>query len=126
MPADSLRKAMTPEPFSTSRTSNWVARNGGLPPYVQHIAHDLMEKRGKDEQTAIRMAIGIVKRWARGGGNVDAGTKAAASLAVSQWMAMRGRAAATRAGAPVREADLLVLEAVGWAIDALEARPWPR
>lgn len=32
--ADSLAKASTPEPFSRSRTSNWVARGGGLPPYI--------------------------------------------------------------------------------------------
>lgn len=30
----SLAKASTPEPFSASRTSNWVARVGGLPPYI--------------------------------------------------------------------------------------------
>jgi hypothetical protein len=89
---DSLIKASTPEPFSHSKTSNWVARGGGLPAYVQHIAHDLMEKRGKSESQAIQMAIGIVKRWARGGGNVDANTRAAAAKAVAEWEALKAKA----------------------------------
>ncbi len=83
--ADSLAKASTPEPFSTSTTSNWVARSGGLPPYVQHVAHDLIDKRGMDESAAIGMAVGIIKRWARGGGKVDATTRAAAEKALGEW-----------------------------------------
>jgi peptidoglycan hydrolase-like protein with peptidoglycan-binding domain len=82
-------KASTPEPFSTSRTSNWVARRGGLPPYVQHIAHDLMEdpKHPRTESEAIRLAIGIVENppdsW-------DATAKAAAKKAAGEWKAKRG------------------------------------
>jgi peptidoglycan hydrolase-like protein with peptidoglycan-binding domain len=88
--ADSMAKASSPEPFSKSKTSNWVAKRGGLPAYVQHIAHDLMEKRGKSESNAIQMAIGIVKRWCRGGGKVDANTKAAACKAAAEWEKMKG------------------------------------
>lgn len=80
------------EPFSTSKTSNWVARAGGLPHYIQHIAHDLMEKRGMPESKAIAMAVGIVKRWARGGGNVKPDTRAAAAKAVAEWEAKRAKA----------------------------------
>jgi len=89
--ADSLLKASTPEPFSTSRTSNWVARRGGLPSYIQHIAHDLIEKRGMTESRAIATAIAIVKRWAAGAGNVDANTRAAATKAVMEWEALKAR-----------------------------------
>jgi hypothetical protein len=89
-----LEIKMTAEPFSASRTSNWVARAGGLPHYIQHIAHDLVEKRGLPESVAIAMAIGIVKRWARGGGNVTPKTRALAAEAVAQWEAMRARARA--------------------------------
>jgi hypothetical protein len=85
----------TPEPFSTSKTSNWVARAGGLPNYIQHIAHDLVEKRGKSESQAIQMAIGIVKRWCRGGGNVKPDTRAAACKAVAKWEAMKTKSHAT-------------------------------
>jgi murein L,D-transpeptidase YcbB/YkuD len=97
MAKDSLAKASTPEPFSSSRTSNWVARGGGLPAYIQHIAHDLMEKRGKSESNAIQMAIGIVKNWASGKGNVDANTRAAAAKALAEWEKLK-------AGARVKEA----------------------
>lgn len=113
--ADSLRKASTPEPFSRSRTSNWVARAGGLPPYIQHIAHDLVEKRGKTVSNAIQMAIGIVKNWASGKGNVDANTRAAAAKAVAQWEAMKAKNRAKSVAEAVLEA---VLEAVWSEADA--------
>lgn len=57
-----------------------------------------MEKRGKSESNAIQMAIGIVKRWARGGGNVDSGTRAAAAKAVAEWEALRAKAHAKARG----------------------------
>lgn len=107
---DSLEKASTPKPFSTSKTSNWVARGGGLPPYIQHVAHALVDKRGKTESEAIRMAIGIVKNWAAGKGKVDANTKAAAAKAVAQWMKLRAKAAGKRAAKTAKsiaEAELI-------------------
>lgn len=92
--ADSMAKALTPEPFSTSKTSNWVARVGGLPPYIQHVAHDLVEK-GMPESHAIGMAVGIVKNWSHGhngkGGTVHADTVAAAKLAITQWEEKKAR-----------------------------------
>jgi len=85
--AGSLAKASTPEPFSTSKTSNWVARKGGLPPYVQHIAHDLVEKGGKTESEAIELAIGIVKNPPAAWG---AEAKAAAAKAAAEWENKKG------------------------------------
>ena len=43
------------QPFSASKTSNWVARAGGLPPYFQHVAHAL-QKKGLTESEAIHDA----------------------------------------------------------------------
>lgn len=109
--ADSLAKASTPEPFSASRTSNWVARGGGLPAYIQHIAHDLMEKRGKSEGNAIQMAIGIVKNWASGQGNVHPETRAAAAKAVAEWEKLKASAhakSAVKESAP-DELDLIAI-----------------
>lgn len=63
-----------------------------------------MEKRGKTESEAIQMAIGIVKRWARGGGNVDANTRAAAAKAVAQWEALKAKAHAKSAAKDVARA----------------------
>lgn len=92
--ADSMAKATSPKPFSKSKTSNWVARAGGLPPYVQHVAHALV-KDGKSESNAIQMAIGIIKNWAHGKGKVDSQTRAAATLALSQWTAMKAKSHAS-------------------------------
>jgi hypothetical protein len=104
---DSLVKANTPEPFSRSRTSNWVARTGGLPPYIQHVAHDLIEKRGKSESEAIQMAIGIVRNWASGQGKVDANTRAAAAKAVADFEAKRSAAKAGGAAKKLSESRRL-------------------
>ena len=94
---DSMRKASTPEPFSTSKTSNWVARGGGLPAYIQHIAHDIMEKGDKTESQAIAIAISQVKKWAAGVGDVDAGTRAAAQKALDEWEALKAKSKGKKA-----------------------------
>jgi HK97 family phage prohead protease len=92
--AEQLRRLETKvsaEPFSTSQTSNWVARAGGLPHYIQHVAHDLMQERGMSESQAIQMAIGICKRWAAGGANVSADTRAKAAAAIAEWEKMKAK-----------------------------------
>ncbi len=78
-------------PFSRSRSSNWVARSGGLPRYIRIVAHGL-QRKGKTESEAIRLAIGIVKNWASGQGHVSPKVRAAAVKAIAQWEAMRARA----------------------------------
>jgi hypothetical protein len=78
-------------PLSASHTSNWVARRGGLPPMVRAIARALM-RNGHSESGAISLAIGAVKRWARGGGKVHPSTRARAPT----------RAGAGRQGVRVR------------------------
>ena len=84
-------------PFSRSRTSNWVARQGGLPRYVRIVARGIM-KRGKTESEAIRLAIGVLKNWASGKGNVSAKVRAAAAKAIAEWNAMKGSAHARHVG----------------------------
>lgn len=65
-----------------------------LPGYVRELAREFM-KQGKSESQAIRMAIGVVKRWARGGGNVTAKTRAKAAAAVAQWEKAKSAARST-------------------------------
>lgn len=98
--ADSLVKASTPQPFSTSRTSNWIARLGGLPDYIQHVAHGILRSDPAGGVSgAIEKAIGVVKNWASGvGKHVDANTRAAAAKAVAEWEKLKGENAAKRAG----------------------------
>jgi len=94
----SLAKAHTPEPWSRSRTSNWVARAGGLPSYIQHVSHGIKRSNpALTESEAIERAIGVVRNWAEGKGNVDAETRAAARLAISQWEAMKAKTKAKSA-----------------------------
>ena len=80
--------SVTPSPFSTSKTSNWVARVGGLPAYIQNVAKGIM-KSGKAESSAIASAIAVCKRWASGGGNVSQEVQAAAAKAIAQWEAKK-------------------------------------
>lgn len=86
------------QPFSKSTNSNWVARAGGLPTYVQHVAHALMPPHGKitDESEAIGEAKGIVTNWAEGKGHVHPAIKAAAAKAVAEWQAKRAKTKAAK------------------------------
>jgi hypothetical protein len=76
-------------------TSNWVQKAGGLPEYICNIAKDIHEEKGKSIGNAIQIAVGVVKRWAKGVGNVDAKTRAKAAAAVAEWEAKRAKARAT-------------------------------
>jgi len=73
-----------------SPNENWVERGGGLPPYVRKIARGIM-KSGKSKNAAIAIAISRIKKWAAGGGDVDADTRAKASKALAQWEALKAR-----------------------------------
>jgi hypothetical protein len=93
--AGSMAKASSPEPVGTNDL--WWKPGFQLPDYIEHIANDLIGKRGKDEQTAVAMAVGIVKRWAAGspsGGmsKIKPSTVAAAQKALAEWEALKARA----------------------------------
>lgn len=92
---DSLVKASTPEPFSTSKTSNWVAKNGGLPDYIQHLAHGILRssKGKKTESEAIHIAIGLCENPPD---NWDENAKAAARKAHGEWEALKAKNAAKK------------------------------
>lgn len=64
--------------------SNWVEKAGGLPRYIRKIAEDLHAK-GHDVGKAIQLAVGIVRNWAEGKGNVSAKTRAKAAAALAEW-----------------------------------------
>lgn len=77
--------------------TNWVQEGGGLPEYICRIARSIHAKRGKTISNAIQIAIGVVKRWAKGVGDVDAGTRAKAAAAVTEWEALKAKAHAKSA-----------------------------
>jgi peptidoglycan hydrolase-like protein with peptidoglycan-binding domain len=116
--AGSLMKASTHKhglEKKKGRSDNWVERTGPgggggqLPAYIQHIALAI-RKKGKSTSRAIAIAIGTVKRWARGGGNVDANTRAAAAKALAEWEAMKAKNKAKK----VAEAEGLDIAEFNW------------
>lgn len=66
--------------------NNWVEEDavGGLPEYICRIARAVHES-GKTISQSIAIAVGRVKTWARGGGGVNADTRAKAAKALAQW-----------------------------------------
>ena len=75
-----------------SPRKNWVENAGGLHPYHRKIARAIHQKRGVPLQRAIAMAIGRLKRWAAGGDNVNADTRAKAAAAVAHWERIKAKA----------------------------------
>ena len=73
----------------------WKHKTWQLPPYIQHVAHHLIDKFG--ESRGIEMAVGIVKNWAAGhdgkGHQVTPEVQAAAAKNIAQWEAMKARTA---------------------------------
>jgi len=82
----------TPDPLGPNglwRTpSKKVPEKQHLPFYVQHIA-DALQRSGMEESQAIATALGAVKRWAEGGGNVHPEVRAAARRAVAEWQKLK-------------------------------------
>jgi hypothetical protein len=66
--------------------NNWVEEDAvnGLPEYICRIARAVHES-GKTISQSIAIAVGRVKTWARGGGGVNADTRAKAAKALAEW-----------------------------------------
>lgn len=79
-------------PLSTSTSDNWVARNGGLPPYVRGVARAIARKHGGDVTGSdIAEAKSRMEDWAATSKNPA--VRAAAAKALAQWAALRAKAA---------------------------------
>lgn len=87
-------------PFSSSRSSNWVAQRGGLPGRVRAIARAIKRKHPEwPLSRCIAVAINAVKHSAATGDvkglpgrqNEKSSTVAAHSKAAAQWAAMKGK-----------------------------------
>jgi hypothetical protein len=72
----------------------WHTKGAKLPGYVREVAHSLI-KDGRPKSDAIRIAIGVIRNWAEGKGNVTAKTRAKAAAAVAEYEATRAKAHAT-------------------------------
>lgn len=89
---------------------NWITRTapgntGELPAYIQNVRNGIM-KHGKSESEATQLAIGVVRNWASGKGNVSPEVRAAAAKAVAQFEALRAKSKASK----VNESAMRYLE----------------
>ena len=74
-----------------SPKKNWVENAGGLPKYIEDIALALIRDHGMDRSKAISIAVSRVKKWAAGGGDVNADTRAKAAKAVAEWEKLKAK-----------------------------------
>lgn len=100
--------SVTPHPFGSPAGPGLFRIKGlQLDPYIQNVAHALLRTgRAKDESQAIQMAIGVIQRWARGGGKVHPEVRAAAAKALAAWEAARAAAHAHANGDGVNTVEL--------------------
>jgi hypothetical protein len=95
MSAKTAGLSTTPHPLGKPGGPGLFHTKGAtLDPYIENIANTLMKKRGLSKSQAIQMAIGVVKNWASGKGNVSPEVRAAAAKAVAAWEASRAAAKA--------------------------------
>lgn len=120
---------MTTSSASLNRSprKNWIEQRGGeLPPYIRKIARAIHEKRGIPLDEAIPFAIGRIKRWAAGGDNVTAETKAKAVAAIAAWEKLKGKAKLTEAAAHEHDDDALGIPTallLAWADEVDDVAP---
>lgn len=80
----------------TPQKDNWVDYAGELPSYIRRIANDIHESGGKTVSQAIAIAVSRVKKWAAGGDNVKADTRAKAAKALAEWEALKAKSKARK------------------------------
>lgn len=90
---DEFVKAPGPCSLNRSPKYNWVEKQGGLPNYICQVARGIA-KGGRGLDSAIPIAIGVIRNWAEGKGEVSAAVRARAAEALAQWEAMRAKAKA--------------------------------
>jgi len=107
---DALRLSESAKTAMLSRThapigkggTNWITKakpgnTGQLPAYIQNVRNAIM-RDGKSESDATQIAIGRVRDWAEGKGNVGPEVKAAAAKAMAEYDAMRAKSKAKKGG----------------------------
>lgn len=83
-------KPLDESPLSPSRSSNWIAKGGGLPPYVRAVARGIAKRHGGVPTSRdIAIAISATKRWTAK--SKDASVKARSAKSVAQWEALKAK-----------------------------------
>lgn len=75
----------------------WKHKGWQLPAYIQNVAKGVL-KTGKTRSEAIAIAIGTVRKWASGGGDVSAEVRAASAKAIAEWEALKARSGGGKGG----------------------------
>ena len=88
----------------------WRHKGWKLPNYVENVARGIM-KTGKSRSHAIQIAIGVLRNWANGGGDVTPEVRAAAAKALAQWEQLKARAKGSKTMATTTTASRVEL---GW------------
>lgn len=112
--------------LDSSPKKNWVERGGGLPNYICRIARAVM-RSGKSKSSAIAIAVSRTKKWAAGGDDVDADTRAKAAKAVAQWEALKAKNKAKKVVKASRQGDdaeYLMLSNIGSFNTEMVRRAW--
>lgn len=106
-------------------SDNWIERAGGrLPTYICKVAKGIM-KSGRSKSSAIAMAISQIKKWAAGGEDVNADTRAKAAKALAQWEALKAKAKGKKVvKASNGQADYLFLSVASDFNTAIVRRAW--
>lgn len=99
--------------------NNWVEEDavGGLPEYICRIARAIHRDGSHSVSQSIAIAVGRVKTWARGGGGVNADTRAKAAKAVAEWEKKKVAAKANNKVKMSNSDYLMVLLAKSYNID---------
>lgn len=103
-----------------SPRANWVENAGELPGYIREVARAIEREQGLPLSRAIAIAIGRIKKWARGGGGVNADTVAKAAAAVAAWEALKAKNAAKYDSELLEHIETKALERID-LIEQLEA-----
>ncbi len=111
--------------LDSSPGKNWVENSGGLPNYICKIAKAVM-RSGKSKSSAIAIAVSRVKKWAAGGDDVDADTRAKAAKAVAQWEALKAKNKAKQVVKASRDdgSEYLLLSNIGSFNTEMVRRAW--
>lgn len=73
----------------------WGHKGWQLPAYVQNVAKGIMES-GATRSKAIEIAVGKIRDWAQGRGNVSPEVRAASVKAIAEWEALKARAGSVK------------------------------
>lgn len=89
--------------FNKSPRTNWIERAGGLPRYIERIAHHVAAK-GKTDSQAIAIAVATARKWCATGEvyqwpgiqMINLGSRAQACAAIAEWDVKRAKARASK------------------------------